>query len=719
MNSVNDFLFETVLDMQPLPAPIDTKGTAPVLRRALLTSVGEVAHAVCRRTLALASEWLGVTPPIAHWAIGAPEAVGDRAEIEDAAPAAALDAISLRKVADELHRAGYELQNTEELTAWIVVGDEHGALPDPVGFQALADTLRRLAWNRIRAQTVIKLMAMVEPVDADALVIWQRQIAKYAPFIYFSSPINLRHMRLDAHDHAEQTAVALTAFLYGGFPGYAQPGSQEQLAIGAAAWTAPVTTVQRGLALHSAIHLVASVRSQLKQRTPDAKLQNEPDRTPTRIASLDQCDVDLAAAVPFSMPAVRWRDLNLGWDELEALRSVIPTRLERREARLEQAARLQRLDWLDQHMEAWAHLLAELDQLQCSVGEGAPPLHQYALALTALQNRFASDLDVLAAAFERNEQRMQEAVDRVESAWGKVELLCSQLPQMTTRGVLFAALQPWMWPIWPYAFHVILPQEGQRLLDGLAHRNRVCWHEANWHVLRQMTLAMGQDVNQRLHALDQLIAYCDVLHVHLVAELEALSLPTPWTHATLRTLWEGSQSNLPALIAFPAAERPLDWLSKTIDGCSEHLLAHFTTIASFVARWSVLDFLAQPFRGSESGGADTLYQEQKTEPASLGSLPSTCIAWLTDLAESALPLWPDPAPTPIAGAIGWCLLPQPMPGMADSGYGPETIRHWCEDVVNLAPATLVGRTLAILRWTPVGAGEDAVSAVCVDKEDAL
>lgn len=719
MNNVTDFLFETVLDMQPLPTRTDTKAAAPALRRALLTSVGEAAHAVCRRTLVLASDWLGVTPPIAHWAIGAPEAAGSPAEMEEAAPAAALDAIALRKVADELRRAGYELQNTEELAVWIVVGDEHGALPDPAGIQALADTLRRLAWNRMRAQTATRLMAMVEPVDADALVVWRRQISKCAPSIYLSSPINLRHMRLDAHDHAEQTAVALAAFLCGGFPSYAQPGSQEQLAIGAAAWSAPVATVQRGLALHSVIHLVAGVRAQLEQRTQNAATQGASEGGLARIASLDQCDVDLAAAVSPSMPAVRWRDLHIGWDELSRLRSVIPARLERREARLEQAARQQRLDWLDQRMEAWAYLLLELDQLQCPAGEGAPPLHQYALALTALQSRFAADLDMLAAAFERNEQRMQSAAGQVDSAWEKVELLCSQLPQMTTRGVLFAALLPWMWPIWPYAFRVMLPQEGQRLLDSLAHRDKVRWHEANWHILRQMTLAMRQDVNQRLHALDQLVACCDALHVRLVAELEALSLPAPWTHATLRTLWESAQSNLPALIAFPAAERPLDWLSETIDGCSERLLAYFTTIASFVARWSVLDFLAQPFRNSESSDADALHQQQTAEFASLESLPSTCIAWLTNLAESALPLWPDPAVTPITGAVGWCLLPQPMAGMADSGYGPEAIRHWCEDVVNLAPATLAGRTLAILRWTPVGASEEAARTVCVDEEDAL
>jgi hypothetical protein len=79
------------------------------------------------------------------------------------------------------------------------------------------------------------------------------------------------------------------------------------------------------------------------------------------------------------------------------------------------------------------------------------------------------------------------------------------------------------------------------------------------------------------------------------------------------------------------------------------------------------------------------------------------VTWLTDLVEAALPLWPDPAVTPTAGTVGWALLPPPAPGAVDSGYGPDTLRHWREDVVNLAPATLAGQTLAILRWAPVAA----------------
>lgn len=78
---------------------------------------------------------------------------------------------------------------------------------------------------------------------------------------------------------------------------------------------------------------------------------------------------------------------------------------------------------------------------------------------------------------------------------------------------------------------------------------------------------------------------------------------------------------------------------------------------------------------------------------------------LNGLVETALPLWPEPALTPVSGPVGWCLLPQSATGVTDSGYGPDALRQWCEAVVNLAPATLPGRTLAILRWAPVAVDE--------------
>lgn len=716
MYSTNELLIESFLEM-PTAAPARTERQAShPLARALLVSIGATAGSICQRTLTLATEWLGASPPVAHWDAVLPAASGAampgtdaRDDARDDALLAALDAIARRKVADDLRAAGYALQTTEALTVWIVASDDAGALPDPALIAGAAATVRRLAWRRMRAEVTIRVLAVIEPATGTALGAWQRRVAASATAVYLSSPINLRHLRVDAQEHIEQSATALAAFVCGNFPSHAQPGCDAWLGVGAAAWTAPRAAVQRGLALLSARCAVASVQAQLDRTGDDNLAVSEPAALVGRIPSLEQSDLDLAGSTPPALAAPRWRDFGVTWDDLDALRQVLPARIARRADRHAQSVRAARTAWLDTRMNAWGALLAEVDRLSCPAGESAPPLGVYGQVLAGLRARLQADLDALTTALERSDPRVHAADEQVEIAWTQVEKVCGQLPRLTTRGIVYAALQPWMWPIWPYAFHAILPQEGQRLLDSMALADKARWHEANWHILRQVTLAMSQDVHRRLHALDKLRAALAALHAYLTDALAALPLPAPWTPATLQGVWQRIQKQTPALTAFPTHLRPLEWGADALEQSGEQLVAHYAQAAECVMRWSVLDFLAQPFLGEGNAEGAPVSGREKGDPPTSGGLPTGCVAWLTDLVERALPLWPDPAVTPIAGAQGWCLLPPPAPGGTERGYGADSLRHWCEDVVNLAPGTLAGQTLAILRQAPVAAGEDDVS----------
>lgn len=700
MHSTNELFFDTFLEMPPTAAIKVARQQPHPLARTLLVSIGDAAGRICQRTLALAADWLGAAPPVAHWS--GSTTVDAAPDAEDAALLAALDAIARRQVADDLRSAGYALQTTEALAVWIVA-DAAGELPDPARIAAAAANARRLAWNRIRAETAIRVLAVSEPAEGAALAAWQQQLAASTKAIYWSSPVNLHHLRVDAPEHAERTAVALAVLLCGNFPSHAQPRHDAGLAVGAAAWTAPRAAVRRGLALHSALHTVACVEAQLVR--PADAAADELAALAGRIPSLEQSDGDLAGSIPPALAATRWRDFGVSWEDLDDLRQLLHARMARREERHAQSVRVARCAWLDARMDAWHALLDDVDRLQAASGAGAPPLGAYRAALTALHTRLRRDLDALTTALERSDPRVCAADEQVELAWGQVEKVCGQLPRPTPRGLVYAALQPWMWPIWPYAFHTLLPQEGQRLLDAIAHAGKARWHEANWHMLRQAALAMSQDVQRRLHTLDQLSNTLAALRAYLTAALAALPLPAPWTPATLHRVWMTARGQAPALAAFPTHLRPLDWCTAAPDASGEQLIAHFAGAAEFVERWTVLDCLAQPFLEHGAAGAAPVLSVDA--PAVADGLPPACMAWLTDFVETALPLWPDPAVTPNMGTVGWCLLPPPAPGGTDSGYGPDTLRHWCEDVVNLAPAALAGQTLAILRWAPVAVGEEA------------
>lgn len=723
MNSTHDILLDSFLET---PAPIRTARQAQhPLARALLLSIGATAADICQRTLTLTNTWLGAPPPVAHWVGDLPDRVTpDRAIPDNATPGtgapddallAALDAIARRQVADDLRVAGYVLLTAETLAVWVVASDDAGGLPDPARIASMIDGVRGLAWRRLRAETAVRVLAVTEPVDGAALATWQRQLGAGVTAVYLSSPINLHHLRVDLQEHREQSAAALAICLCGNFPSHAQPERGVAQAVGAAAWTAPRAAVRRGLALHSARHAVAAVQRQLDRLGDADAAPGDPAGVVGRLPSLEQSDRDLAGSAPPALPAARWRDFGVTWDDLDDLRPLLQARSARRDDRHAQSVRAARCGWLDARMKLWQALLAEVDQLPCPAGESAPPLGAYGQALSTLRTRLQADLEALATALEHSDLRVRAAEEQVEMAWAQVETVCGQLPRLTARGIVYAALQPWMWPIWPYAFHTLLPQEGQRLLDSMAHAGNARWHEANWHILRQVTLAMSQDVHRRLHTLDTLRAALATLHAYLTDALVALPLPAPWTAATLHQLWITARRQTPALTTFPAHLRPLDWCTAMPAQSGEQLVAYFTAATEFVGRWTVLDWLAQPFLDAgDPAPAAPSSADEAGDLCLANGLPLACMAWLTGLVEAALPLWPDPAVTPVAGTVGWCLLPSPAPGGVDSGYTADALRHWCEDVVNLAPAALAGETLAILRWAPV-----AVIDTIVEHEEAM
>jgi hypothetical protein len=669
-----------------------------------LVSTGTQAAAVCERTLQLAAAWLGAPPPLAHWTNeGAPATQsGAMPQPDDAdeSPAALLDRIAQRKLVDDLRTAGYELQAPDALLLWLVVSDDAGALPDPAQIKQTVDLLGELAWRRLRAQVAVKLLVVTEPANAAALAAWRTQTA--ADALYLCSPINLHRLRLSAEEVTEQAATALAALLCGAFPSHSRTPGAACVALGAAAWRAPVAALRRGLALLSTQHAVESLAAQFEAGAVETP-PGAPALALARLPALEQSDLELAAAAPPPLPAPRWRELAIGWPDLAGLRATVEARLDRREERHVQTLRAARHGWLDQRMTAWQALLAEVDRLQQPEGGAPPPLALYAANLQHLAAQLDHDLDALATALERSDHRLQEAETQMSAAWDAVETLCGQVPPATGRGVLMAALQPWMWPVWPYAVGVLLQQEGQKLLDAAAYRSKARWHEANWHVLRQAALAMRQDVNRRRQRLEQLHGAVASLRAYLDAQLAALALPAPWDRTALQRLWLAAKTHDAALAAFPAQETPLDWPAEPCDRCAEGLIDHYTGATVFVAQWTVLDALAQAFPPETDAARPASSAEPEgdlffdTEAA----LPAGCLAWLNGMLESALPLWPDPAPAPVSGPVGWCLLPPPAAGKPESGRGQDTLRHWRQDVANLAPGVLAGRTVTIVRWAAV------------------
>lgn len=731
MNTYDELSLGNFLTTQ---APASTSSVQParhMVRRAMLVSSGDLANTICRHTLHMATDWLSAAPPIAHWdasVLSAAQFDGTAGEPSKSV-ADLLDHIARRKVADDLRAAGYDLQNPEELQVWMVTSDQTGNLPNPSNLLHMGEMVRELAWKRLRAHVTLKCLAIVEPADTALLSQWHQQLQTGMSTTHLCSQVNLRHMRLDPADFEEQTAIALAALLCGTFPSHVRDAGVSCLAVGATAWTAPIAAIRRGLALLGVLHAVDALRARLGDNAEEGA-DNEQGLVIARIPTIEQNDMDLASAMTPALPPARWRDLGVGWSDLGNLRTTVQSRLERREKRHGQTTRSERHAWLDQRMNLWSAILVELDRMHTANGDGPPPLDRLRINLNMLDARLRLDLEELSKALERSDHRLQAAEEQASNGWEQVEKLCAQLPPATMKGLLLAAVQPWMWPIWPHALHTLLPQEGQKVLDSIAFRSKVRWHEANWQIFQQAALAMSQDVNQRLHRLDQMRTYVDHLHAHIVRELDELPLTAPWSQEILRALWVASLPQTLALAAFSVDENPVTWMMESHEWCTERLVAKYGDATAFVERWTVLDCMAQPFLLTR-GALSAAKQDHQTEATNTdgappwselakddsaeSQLPADCLKLLTELVESAEPLWPDPAVTPQVGPNGWCLLPQPAVGMADTGYGQDSIRRWCETVVNLSPATLAGRTMAILRWAPVEVGGDTQHTALADE----
>ena len=697
-----------------------TRNSGRSIRRALLLASGPNAQAIGERAQALSQSWLAVEPPLRLVCIPPTALAGEGDRTTDAVDTRILEALeracdqlASAALAERLREQGLGLACLEEIQAWLVIDVDTTAGPSDQGTVAAAhllEALDTLTWRRLRVQIVPHILLLAEADAQEQVSAWASNLeAIAAERICIASPVNRDHLRLSQTDWQERAAIGLAALLWGAFPGHQaasdQPGGDGRWiwALGGAAWPSTLATLKRWLALQRAreatrlLHGAAArgdegnpsqvvVSESMTPGAGDGSPAPAPDRSDHKplwvtdealLVSPERHRQEMAICVPPAPEGEVWRDWRPSWPSLANLTATLRQHNEQRITRHRPHACEARLQCLAEHLDTWQTGLQRLREQRLRPANGWPQLGTYCLDLESLGQHLQQACGTVEDWLEQATGRFNQAQGAVDEASSALEVLGQGFPPPTVAGIVTVVTQPWRWPAWAWTYLVRLPERGQKLLDAFHRQSLASQQEANIHTLRQVHLAMAQDVRQ---CLDRATELAEVLTETetLLEQMEEQEVDwtelAPWSRERLQrlvtTLPADPDEDIISLLwqdGGPAAEfasRILAWAEAAGDGLDG---------------LSALDCLAM-------------------------ALPDDALdRWMDAFVQQALPLWPGQEMTPQPQAETWLLCPAfARDGSQSHQVTPlERVRAWGQGQPQLKWGESHIDAVLALRWQAV------------------
>lgn len=705
--------------------------------RVLLLAVGEHAQAVATQVVTASHHWFAGEPPLVLVGTEAEGSTGGTAPALDLTTALtqACDALAEQQRLAWLRRTGWTLARTDELQVWLLLecaDEEAGQAPQAVSSATTAVTLLErvtaIAWQRLRVHVVQHALLLTEPAHLAALrqVATQLTAAGVEP-IYIAGPVNQEHVRFPAAHWQMQAATALTILLWNTPPSHTLLGQRANrppgttahaapdlvmTAIGGDAWLSPLPALQAWLAVRTAQAVIQLVQQGECSHGTGQDLGSMgitmTEHTEALAASyLAQAEAELTALAPRITPINGWRSERPAWAALATLAKRLLAEAAAQQERQQIEQQQMRRRWLTARMASWESAQQASRQTQLRPAQGWPALPLYQAALTQQAEAIQAMATVIEAQLEKLGTRLTQIEQQVQQRVHALEQLCHHLPAYTGKGVLTAIIQPWRWLDYAYAYWAHLPVLRQQCLDIVAERQVVVWHEANWHSLRQVYLAMAQDVRRDLQwssALQVRVAEVTEQLQQCASQVTPAAL-APWQPAALQQLWtqqlgeSGAGAQLPGganLAAFFQQTPLVQWLEQDADSVTQALLTWAETLSPLCRHWSAIECLTQSFgsRGTAVGGEVTA---------------SAAVAdWLEQFVHNALPLWPAEEAVGEVSAESWLLTPPLASGNYDDVAGVDVavqsraaLEAWCATQPDLLWASSAVDGLLTLQWTQV------------------
>lgn len=222
---------------------------------------------------------------------------------------------------------------------------------------------------------------------------------------------------------------------------------------------------------------------------------------------------------------------------------------------------------------------------------------------------------------------------------------------------------------------VTLPRRLHGLAQAVAACEAAVYQEANLHLVRQLGLAILQDIQVQRAWLPAVRGYLRAAITQAEAQVaeQVATLPAPWTPLLVATLWQeltaragGNQAGRAALDRWLQPTAAEEWVALGPDGVVAALTAAFGESSAVIEGWSAADWLTAMFpQGSDKSAAAHQRGRNGAAPKDTAQTQADAAlwAWLDELAAAAQPAWPATntgvgwgRPTPTI-AEGWLLLP--------------------------------------------------------------
>lgn len=634
-------------------------GPAPLV----IFTAGAGAATVVSAALATGQAWLGATPTV--WRLAYPRQDDHCQKGETAATAGLRQQLTLLCAAVAAERGVVTRGRNGNgstgaaLPLWLVLDLASSGAAMAQGLQML-QMMDVVAWQRLQVAVRPQVLLLVKAGDQRALDDCRQRLAVMAPEPYWVVGAAAN----------QQTATIAAALFWGCGPTTVQPAAfppspVHHYAVGASAYPLPVAQLQQTVALWG---LLAALRDCAMQVAAAAG-QADASATPAPAISIQAQQLlaegaTLTATIPGPV-AVAWGRGRPRWWRcaLAPARTLLAQR-QIEQGALSKAQRKARQQWLTTQLTTWGQAWQRFIQTMLTSGRAEAKVPAAVGAYETTLQRLWDEVLAQAQWIDETLAEHAAATTRTQAALqassAAVDECCRAVPTLSFVGCWQWWTTPWQWGRWLWTLLVRLPRRVHALARAVAICETALYTEANTQLVRQLALAILQDVQLQR-------AWLPTLRSHLQAAISVAeaqlteglaTLPTPWTPDLVAALWQrlaatgqGDQAGRLALDGWLQPGAAEEWAASGPEGMVTTVTAAFAESSQGLAQWSAGEWLTAMF-------------PQPDQPGRMGvEAQATLCHWLDGLADGAQPHWPTATTRvgwrrkPDVTEDGWLCLP--------------------------------------------------------------
>lgn len=658
------------------------------LRPALLLAIGPAAEQVAEEAAAVSAQWLSITPPL--WRLTTmPAEPAERSLLNLRRQLSTIcTEIATQTAATEAWRSGGAPAAAQAtLQVWLLL-ELPGAAADGEAEASTAVVEARIGWalQSLQLLDVAAWQQLRLALTPQCLIIANTAHHHLLPHCRRLDTILPRPFYLvgwQAQEAAttawqERAAAALAALLWtdeftAHKPAPVAAWQPAYYTVGATAWLPPTAAIKRLLALLTARDLIRFGLAEQPGATVDTTAVTQPAGAgdDAALSALAEEVLRSGAALSIMVPApapIRLRRRPWWWRTALAPVDMLIAHNNLQQNQQRTAGRQARQQWLTTQLSHWEATWQPFNRAQLVFGMRADHFAAYEASLLHLRQRLLGRAQAVDEWLTGLADRLAHTEAQVQAASTALAAFCTDLPTPSLDGVWRFCRHPTQWPRWSWQLSVGLPWRLRTLSRALTAHEQAAYDEANGHVLRQLGMALVQDVQLQILWLQEVRSQLKTLATYLDEQI-AGSLPTlpppldlTAIDALRRRLWrpgstlpQESRDELARLLHREAADQ---WTDATLETLGEAVIGWVERAFSTLDTWSVDDWLHALFPAAPTGSGRNGVTSQPAAPPAL-------TAWLHTLADKAAPLWAPQGPSTPGASAGWLVTPTRRTGHFD------------------------------------------------------